>query len=94
MKYIDKCIILYDLCNKWWITHQKNPPRFPGEETGAQRMKRGSSLLSSKTKEETTNIILILNLQQHEDLCVIQVVWSLKCVSSSNVLINMTFYDT
>lgn len=35
---------------------------------------------SSKTKEETTNIISKLSLQQHEGLYLIQVVWSLKCI--------------
>lgn len=33
---------------------------------------------SSKTKKETSNIISELSLQQHESLCLIQVVWSLR----------------
>lgn len=57
----------------------KVPPCFSGEETGAQRMKKDSSLSSSKTKEEISSITSTPSLQ-HEGLCVLQVVWSWKYI--------------
>lgn len=57
----------------------KIPPHFPGEETGAQRLKEDSSLSSSKMKEEISSITSALSLQ-HEGLRVLQVVWSWKFI--------------
>lgn len=56
----------------------KIPPHFPGEETGAQRMRKDSSL-SSKTKKEISNITSTLSLQR-EGMHVLQGAWSWKCI--------------